>query len=157
MSFDDHVAMFYLSFDNLVTMFSLSFDNLVKTFDLSFHAFELNVVLSCAVRASPRPTTASLRPRSAVDRSRSAVDRLRSAVDFRIIQCLDEEDDPWAGGGRGGEVEEDDDTLDEGIVGEIFGHMDAVQRDKTESRSVTTFSVSISWQKERERALNHVC
>ncbi|KAL8598251.1 hypothetical protein ACOMHN_035201 [Nucella lapillus] len=105
---------------------------------------------------SPRRDYLPLRPASAapgVHASRIAVRpfasaRPRSAMDMRIVPCQDGDASPWGapsacgagwGGGGGGGAglgggEEDRDTLDQNTVSEIFYQMDAMQRDKNESR-----------------------
>ena len=69
--------------------------------------------------------------------------RPRSAVDMRIVACRDEQASPWGGvshglGANSGaaveEPQEEDDTLDQHTVSEIFHQMGAAQRDKIESR-----------------------
>ena len=69
--------------------------------------------------------------------------RPRSAMDMQIVPCQDEAANPWAtttfgsGAGRQGAGDrEEDDLLDQHTVSEIFHQMDAVQRDKNESRWV---------------------
>ena len=87
---------------------------------------QYNPTLAALVKAKP---FASARP--------------RSAVDMRIVPCRDEQASPWGGASHGWgansgaaveEQEEEDDTLDQHTVSEIFHQMGAAQRDKIESR-----------------------
>ncbi|KAK7490162.1 hypothetical protein BaRGS_00018507 [Batillaria attramentaria] len=83
------------------------------------------------------------RPASAAPVHPSLYNRPKSAMDMRIVPCIESDVTPGLGLGAGGmtggvsmagEVEDVPDSLDHDTVSEIFTQMEAVQRDKMDSR-----------------------